>query len=49
MKLRIEKPVYGGSGLARAGGKAVFVPFALPGEEVEASIRRDKGRRSSWA
>ena len=43
MKLRIEKPVYGGSGLARAEGKAVFVPFTLPGEEVEAVIAQDKG------
>ncbi len=43
MKLRIEKPVYGGSGLARADGKAVFVPLTLPGEEVEAAITEDKG------
>ena len=43
MKLRIEKAVYGGSGLARADGKAVFVPFTLPGEEVEATIVHDKG------
>jgi 23S rRNA (uracil1939-C5)-methyltransferase len=43
VKLRIEKAVYGGSGLARAEGKAVFVPFTLPGEEVEAEIVSDKG------
>jgi len=43
VKLRIEKPIYGGSGLARADGKAVFVPFTLPGEEVEAAIVSDKG------
>ncbi len=43
MKLRIEKPIYGGSGLARAEGKAVFVPFTLPGEGVEAEIVSDKG------
>ncbi len=43
MKLRIEKAVYGGSGLARADGKAIFVPFTLPGEEVEAQIAADKG------
>jgi 23S rRNA (uracil1939-C5)-methyltransferase len=43
VKLRIEKPVYGGSGLARASGKAVFVPFTLPGEEVEAEMVSDKG------
>ncbi|MGB9030141.1 MAG: 23S rRNA (uracil(1939)-C(5))-methyltransferase RlmD [Acidobacteriaceae bacterium] len=43
MKLLIEKAVYGGSGLARADGKAVFVPFTLPGETVEAGIVADKG------
>jgi 23S rRNA (uracil1939-C5)-methyltransferase len=43
LKLHIEKAIYGGSGLARAEGKAVFVPFTLPGEEVEAGIVSDKG------
>ena len=43
MKLRIEKAVYGGSGLARQSdggdaGRTVFVPFALPGELVEARV-----------
>lgn len=40
MKLRIEKVVYGGAGLAHppeGEGKAVFVPFTLPGELVESS------------
>ncbi len=37
MKLRIEKAVYGGSGLAREmDGRTVFVPFTLPGEVVDA-------------
>lgn len=35
MRAKIEKLVYGGEGLAHAGGEAVFVPFVLPGEEVE--------------
>ena len=43
MKLHIERAVYGGSGLARADGKAIFVPFALPGETVEGEIVDDKG------
>jgi 23S rRNA (uracil1939-C5)-methyltransferase len=47
MKLRIEKAIYGGAGLARIGegelaGKAAFVPLALPGELVEARIVEDK-------
>ena len=47
MKLRIEKAIYGGNGLARMtegeqAGKAVFVPFALPGEMVDAGVRASK-------
>ena len=39
MKLRIEKEVYGGDGLARLeDGRAVFVPYVLPGELVEAEL-----------
>jgi 23S rRNA (uracil1939-C5)-methyltransferase len=52
MLLTIEKMIYGGDGLARlpAGspndergrGKAVFVPFVLAGEEIEASFTEQK-------
>ncbi len=48
MLLTIEKLIYGGDGLARtpAGpdgrSMAVFVPFVLPGEQVEADIRQEK-------
>ena len=35
--LSIEKLVYGGDGLAHAGGNTVFVPYVLPGEEVRAA------------
>ena len=43
MNLTIEKLVYGGEGLARLpDGKAVFVPFVLPGEEVSATLGREK-------
>src|SRR5215467_5550920 len=35
--------VYGGEGLARLpDGKAVFLPFVLPGEEVTATLAREK-------
>ncbi|MGC2163902.1 MAG: 23S rRNA (uracil(1939)-C(5))-methyltransferase RlmD [Silvibacterium sp.] len=43
MKLRIEKLIYGGAGLARDEGKAIFVPFTLPGELVEARAAQDHG------
>ncbi len=42
MKLGIEKSIYGGAGLARHEGKAIFVPFTLTGETVEASILQSK-------
>ena len=48
MLLSIEKLIYGGDGLARtpagADGRsmAVFVPFVLPGERVEAEVRHEK-------
>jgi 23S rRNA (uracil1939-C5)-methyltransferase len=48
LQLTIEKLVYGGDGLARlpadenGRGKAVFVPFVLPGEEVEAETLEAK-------
>jgi 23S rRNA (uracil1939-C5)-methyltransferase len=41
----IEKPVYGGSFLARVDGKAVFVPMTLPGEQVRVRITEDKDKR----
>jgi 23S rRNA (uracil1939-C5)-methyltransferase len=46
--LTIEKLIYGGDGLARtppaADGRsmAVFVPFVLPGERIDAEIRQEK-------
>jgi 23S rRNA (uracil1939-C5)-methyltransferase len=48
MNLTIEKLIYGGDGLARlpaderGRGKAVFVPFVLAGEKVEASLVDEK-------
>ena len=48
MQLTIEKLVYGGDGLARlpadehGSGKAVFVPFVLEGERIEASLLEQK-------
>ena len=48
MQLTIEKLVYGGDGLARlpaderGRGKAVFVPFVLEGEKVDAVLLEQK-------
>jgi 23S rRNA (uracil1939-C5)-methyltransferase len=46
--LSIEKLIYGGDGLARTAtasdgrSMAVFVPFVLPSEKVEADLRQEK-------
>ncbi len=45
-RLRIEGLAFGGSGVGRLDGKAVFVPFTAPGDEVRCRIIREKRR---WA
>lgn len=40
--LKIESLVYGGAGLARADGKAVFIDNVVDGDVVEAEIYSDK-------
>lgn len=40
--VQIEKPVYGGSFLARDEGKALFVPLTLPGEQARVRIVDEK-------
>jgi 23S rRNA (uracil1939-C5)-methyltransferase len=48
--VQIEKPVYGGAFLARAEGKAVFVPLALPGERVRVrTVEEKRGYASAEA
>ena len=48
MLVNIEKLIYGGDGLARlpadnrGRGKAVFVPFVLAGEEIDAALTEEK-------
>jgi 23S rRNA (uracil1939-C5)-methyltransferase len=43
LNLTIEKMIYGGDGLSHAPeGKAVFLPFVLPGEEVTATVVEEK-------
>jgi tRNA/tmRNA/rRNA uracil-C5-methylase (TrmA/RlmC/RlmD family) len=40
--LTIHDIAFGGKGVARDGGKAVFVPFTIDGEQVTARITREK-------
>ena len=42
VELKIEDVAFGGKGVARADGKAVFVPFTIDGEHVTAKIVREK-------
>jgi 23S rRNA (uracil1939-C5)-methyltransferase len=46
-QVEIEKPVYGGAFLAHAEGKAVFVPLALPGEQVRIRVTQSKSGYST--
>lgn len=42
--VRIEKLTYGGAGLAKIDGQTVFVPGAIPGQEVTIRITKNKGK-----
>ena len=42
MELRIEDVAFGGKGVGREGGKAVFIPYTIDGERVSARIVREK-------
>jgi len=42
VELDIEDIAFGGKGVARENGKAVFVPFVIEGEKISAQIVREK-------
>ena len=42
MKIITEKFVFGGKSLGKIDGKNVFLPFAIPGEELEINITESK-------
>ena len=42
LELAIEDVAFGGKGVARKEGKAVFVPFTIDGERITAKIVREK-------
>src|ERR1044071_1066651 len=42
VELTIHDVAFGGKGVARDNGKAVFVPFTIDGERVSARITREK-------
>lgn len=44
IRLQLTGMAHGGEALGRHEGKVIFVPYALPGEEVFVEIVQDKGR-----
>jgi len=44
IRLQLTGMAHGGEALGRHEGKVIFVPYALPGEEVLVEIVQDKGR-----
>ncbi len=42
LELVIDDIAFGGKGVGRAEGKAVFVPFTIEGERVTARVVREK-------
>jgi 23S rRNA (uracil1939-C5)-methyltransferase len=42
VELKIEDVAFGGKGVGRENGKAIFVPFTIDGERVSARIVREK-------
>lgn len=44
MELLIDTIAHGGEGIGRHAGKAVFVPYTIPGERVRAEIVEEKDR-----
>lgn len=41
-RVKIEQLLYGGSGLARHEGKAIFVPYSVPGDVLDVEIIETK-------
>ncbi|OGR30907.1 MAG: 23S rRNA (uracil-5-)-methyltransferase RumA, partial [Desulfuromonadales bacterium GWC2_61_20] len=46
VELTIDRLAFGGNGVGRLDGKAIFVPLTAPGDRVRCRIVKDKGR---WA
>lgn len=44
IELELTTMTHGGRALGRHNGRAIFVPYAIPGERITAHITQDKGR-----
>jgi 23S rRNA (uracil1939-C5)-methyltransferase len=43
-ELSLDEMVHGGQALGRHAGRAIFVPYAIPGERIVARVTEDRGR-----
>jgi 23S rRNA (uracil1939-C5)-methyltransferase len=43
-ELELTSMAHGGSAIGRHEGRAIFVPYAIPGERITARVTQDKGR-----
>ena len=43
-ELQLDAMAHGGSAIGRHEGRAIFVPYAIPGERVRVEIAEDRGR-----
>ena len=42
--LELDAMAYGGEAIGRHEGRAIFVPYAIPGEQVRVELTEDHGR-----
>lgn len=42
--IELNEMVHGGQALGRHAGRAIFIPYTIPGEQIEARITDDRGR-----
>jgi len=44
IEFKVDTMAHGGEGIGRYDGRAIFVPYTIPGETVRAEITKDHGR-----
>ena len=42
LQLELDEMAFGGEAIGRVDGQVVFVPYAIPGEQVRVAIERPK-------
>ncbi len=44
IELKVDAMAHGGEGIGRYDGRAIFVPYSIPGETIRVEITKDHGR-----